>query len=179
MTDGRAALEQPLETLVMRHKVRNGHDHSYRQLADALCRSARASSGCIDSEIDNDSKVPAVWQLSFTFVSASHARQWQQGRDCQQLLAAVVPLLEETPANQHHPHEQEPARGRAWHAQPFPFLRWPPPAMPLWQRLLMGIVLLLLFIALLPLMLIGLAVLMVATLVLRKRIASVMRRPFR
>ena len=179
MTDGRTVVEQPLETLVMRHKVRNGHDSSYRQLADALCRSARASAGCIDSQIDDDSSRPGLWQLSFTFVSGAHARQWQQGRDCQQLLAALAPLLEAGSPQQDGDRYQEPPRGRAWHAQPFPFLRWPPPAMPLWQRLLMGVVLLLLFIALLPLMLIGLAVLMIATLVLRKRIASVMRRPFR
>lgn len=179
MSDGQAVGHQPLETLVMRHSVRPGQEGGYRQLAEALCRSASASSGCIDSQIDGDSAVPGMWRLSFTFISVAHARQWQQGRDCQQLLAAVAPLIEGSDGHGSTDAPYQSASGRAWHAQPFPFLRWPPPAMPLWQRLLFGVVLLLIFIALLPLMLIGLVVLMIATLVLRKRIASVMRRPFR
>ncbi|MBQ1784348.1 MAG: hypothetical protein II007_11920 [Gammaproteobacteria bacterium] len=179
MNDGQALGHQPLETLVMRHSVRPGHESGYRQLAEALCRSASASNGCIDSQIDGDSTAPGLWRLSFTFVSAAHARQWQQGRDCQQLLAAVAPLIDgsEGPSGNGSGYQQ--AHGRAWHAQPFAFLRWPPQTMPLWQRLLLAALLLLLFIALLPLMLIGLTVLMVATLILRKRISSVMRRPFR
>ncbi len=179
MNDGQAVGHQPLETLVMRHSVRPGHEGSYRQLAEALCRSASASSGCIDSQIDGDSNGQGQWRLSFTFISAAHARQWHQGRDCQQLLAAAAPLIEGGVDQSGDGGPYESARGRAWHAQPFPFLRWPPPAMPLWQRLLFGVLLLVIFIALLPLLLIGLVVLMIATLVLRKRIASVMRRPFR
>ena len=130
MSDGQAAGHQPLETLVMRHNVRPGHESGYRQLAEALCRSASASNGCLDSQIDGGHSPQGLWRLSFTFVSATHARQWQQGRDCQQLLAAVAPLIDGSPDQAVNASGHDSPRGRAWHAQPFPFLRWPPPAMP-------------------------------------------------
>ena len=95
--------------------------------------------------------------------------------EAQQLLAQIQPLLRDDEQLQHN----APPRQRAWHAEPFPFMRINLMQRPWWQRLAIAASLLLLFIALLPLLMLALVVLVIATLLLRHKISRVMGRPFR
>lgn len=167
--------EQPIETFVLRHQPRPGQQAQYQQLASELLAQAHNAQGFLDGDHQPPQYDGGSHRLSLTFISANHLQAWLHSHSCQRLLAQIQPLLREDDQPQPGPLPHQ----RAWHAEPFPFMRNNLLQRPWWQRLAVAAGLLLLFVALLPLLLLALAVLVIATLVLRRKISRLMGRPFR
>ncbi len=167
--------EQPIETFVFRHRLRPGQQAQYQPLAKELLAQAQSAQGFLDGEQQPPQYDGSSHRLSLTFISAGHLQAWLHSHNCQRLLAQIQPLLLDDEQLQ----QGAPPHQRAWHADPFPFMRINLLQRPWWQRLAIAAGLLLLFIALLPLLLLALTVLVVATVLLRRKISRVMGRPFR